>query len=292
MPVERQVPSDIEVLGDIAPMSRRGFLGVAAAAGLALAAGPVRADAIVTDSKGLTIGDAHIKVSDGEIPGYFARPADSKNPPVILVAIDIFGLNEYTKDVTRRLAKLGAFAVAPDYYFREDVDLPKISRLPLLMQLASDKTDAELVSDLDSTVTWAKSQGGDTSRLGILGFGRGGRSVWIYASHCPDVKAGVSYYGSIVDPENPAWPKSPLQLAAEMKAPVLGLYGEPDKGISASQIDDMEAALKSAGKIGEFKTYPGAPNGFHADFRPAYKKEAAEESWRETQSWFKKYGVL
>jgi len=169
-----------------------------------------------------------VKVSDGEMPVYFARPAGVNNAPVVLVAMEVFGLHEYIKDVTRRLAKLGALAVAPDYYFRGG-DLTKITEIPQLMPLVNSKPDSELLSDLDSTVAWAKSQGGDSGRLGIVGFCRGGRTVWEYAAHSGSLKAGVAFYGSLVDPANPVWPKSPMQLAPDMKAPVLGLYGEADQ---------------------------------------------------------------
>jgi carboxymethylenebutenolidase len=161
-----------------------------------------------------------------------------------------------------------------------------------LMPIVNSKPDAELLSDLDATVAWAKSQGGDTSRLGIIGFCRGGRSVWEYAAHSHALKAGVAFYGSIVDPQNPVWPKSPLQLAPDMKAPVLGLYGEADQGIPVSQVEELKAALKAAGKTAEFKIFPGAPHGFHADYRPSYRKEAAEDAWKEGVDWFKKYKVL
>ena len=154
------------------------------------------------------------------------------------------------------------------------------------------KPDAELVADLDATAAWAKSQGGDTSRLGMIGFCRGGRSVWIYAAHSSALKAGVAFYGSLVDPKNPVWPKSPIELAPEMKAPVLGLYGEADQGIPVAQVEQMKAALQAAGKTAEFKTYPGAPHAFHADYRPSYRQEAAEDAWKRMQDWFKKYGVL
>src|SRR5262249_25507465 len=157
---------------------------------------------------------------------YFAKPKGAHNPPVILVAMEVFGLHEYIKDVTRRLAKLGALAVAPDYYFPFG-DLTRISDVQQLMPLVNAKPDAQLIADLDATVAWAKSQGGDTSRLGIMGFCRGGRTVWVYCAANAKVKAGVAFYGSLVDPaaQKPLWPKSPIELAPEMKAPVLGLYG-------------------------------------------------------------------
>ena len=289
------ITQDIEGLTKAAPLSRRGFMTAAAAtaAGYTLAAGPVRADAIKTPLDGLSAGDAAIPVpGGGTMPGYFARPEGKANPPVILVAMEIFGLHEYIKDVTRRLAKLGAFAVAPDYYFRSGVDLTKIDDFKEIMPIVNAKPDAELLSDLDAAVDWAKSQGGDVSRLGIVGFCRGGRAVWVYAAHSTALKAGVAFYGSLVDPQNPVWPKSPIQLASEIKAPVLGLYGEADQGIPLSQVEEMKAALKAAGKTADFKIYPGAPHGFHADYRPSYRQEAAEDAWKQMEAWFKKYGVL
>ena len=294
MSAEPQLTSDVIGLTKVAPFSRRGFMTASAAvtAGYTLAAGPVRADAIKTDTGGLTAGDARIKVADGEMPGYFARPAGVSNPPVVLVAMEIFGLHEYIKDVTRRLAKLGAFAVAPDYYFRKGADLTKITEIPQLMPIVNSKPDAELLSDLDGTVAWAKSEGGDTSRLGIIGFCRGGRTVWEYAAHSGALKAGAAFYGSLVDPPNPVWPKSPTQLAGEMKAPVLGLYGEADTGIPVATVEAFKAALAADKKTAEFKIYPGAPHGFHADYRPSYRKDAAEDAWGQMQTWFRKYGVL
>jgi carboxymethylenebutenolidase len=298
MNIRAKLPSDVEGLAhQVDPLSRRGFFMTAAAAsaaGYTLAAGPVRADAITTDTNGLTAGEAKVKVAGGDMPVYYARPANVQNPPVILVAMEIFGLHEYIKDVTRRLAKLGAFAIAPDYYIRKGEDLTKITEIPKLMPLVNTKPDAELFADLDATVAWAKSQGGDTNRLGIMGFCRGGRTVWEYSAHNKDLKAGVAFYGSLVDPEaqKAIWPKSPTELASEVKAPVLGLYGEADQGIPVAQVEAMKAALAGAGKTAEFKIYPGAPHGFHADYRPSYRKEAAEDGWNQMTAWFKKYKVL
>ena len=285
MSAQPKLMPDIEGLAhQVDPLSRRGFFlaaSAATAAGYTLAAGPVRADAIQTDSAGLTVGEAKVKVSDGEMPVFYARPANAQNPPVILVAIEIFGLHEYIKDVTRRLGKLGAFAIAPDYYFRKGVDLTKITDIPQLMPIVNSKPDAELLSDLDATVAWAKCQGGDTSRLGIMGFCRGGRTVWEYSAHNKDVKAGVAFYGSLVDPpaQKSLWPKSPIELAPEMKAPVLGLYGEADQGIPVSQVDTLKGALQATGKTFEIKVYPGAPHGFHADYRASYRKDAADDAF-------------
>jgi carboxymethylenebutenolidase len=295
MGVQPKLPSDIEGLARmVPPVSRRGFMtsSAAAAAGYTLLAGPVRADAIKTDTNGLTVGDGKVKVAGGDMPVYFAKPANAANPPVILVCMEIFGLHEYIKDVTRRLAHLGALAVAPDYYFRSGTDLTKMDDIQKLLPIVNAKPDAELGADLDATVDWAKSQGGDTNRLGIMGFCRGGRTVWIYSAHNPNLKAGVAFYGSLADPENAAWPKNSLDLAPEVKAPVLGLYGAEDTGIKVDQVKDMEARLKAAGKTAEFHIYDGAPHGFHADYRPSYREQQAKQAWGELQGWFKKYKVL
>jgi carboxymethylenebutenolidase len=285
---------DIIGLTRVAPLSRRGFMtaSAASAAGYTLLAGPVRADAIKTDTQGLTAGDAKVAVAGGDMPVYYARPAGVANPPVILVAMEIFGLHEYIKDVTRRLGKLGALAVAPDYYFRKGVDLTKIENIQALLPIVNTKADTELFADLDATAAWAKSQGGNTDRLGIMGFCRGGRTVWRYSTHNPNLKAGVAFYGSLADEPNAAMPINSIASAKDVKEPVLGLYGAEDQGIPVDQVNTMKKALADAGKTAEFKIYPGAPHGFHADYRPSYRKEAAEDGWKMMTDWFKKYGVL
>jgi carboxymethylenebutenolidase len=288
-----RLPSDVIGLSKVMPLlSRRGFMSssAAAAAGYTLAAGPVRADVIHTDSNGLDAGDAKIKVPGGDMPIYYARPAGVPKPPIVLLCMEIFGLHEYIKDVTRRLGHLGAFAVAPDYYFRLG-DISQIADMQQIFPKVNTKTDAELSSDLDATIAWAKAQGGDGNRLGIMGFCRGGRNVWHYSTHNPDLKAGVAFYGSLVDQSDTA-PKNSIDLAPDVKAPVLGLYGAEDAGIKVEQVKAMETALKSAGKTAEFHIYPGAPHGFHADYRPSYRKEAAEDAWNRMIGWFKKYNVL
>jgi carboxymethylenebutenolidase len=290
---QHRLPSDIVGLAKVMPpLSRRGFMSTsaAAAAGYTLAAGPVRADVIHTDTKGLDAGDATVAVAGGNMPVYYARPSGAQNPPIILVCMEVFGVHEFIKDVTRRLGHLGAFAVAPDYYFRLG-DMSKISDTQELMPKVNSKSDAELFDDLDATVAWAKSQGGDASRLGIIGFCRGGKNVWHYSTHNPNLKAGVAFYGPLADKSAVA-PKSSIELAPEVKEPVLGLYGEADTGISVDQVHQMEAALKAAGKTAEFHIYPGAPHGFLADYRASYRKEAADDAWNRMIGWFKKYKVL
>ena len=173
-------------------------------------------------------------------------------------------------------------------------DLSQISDIGKLMPLVNTKPDDELVADLDSCVAWAGTKGGDIKRVGIVGFCRGGRTVWVYCARSPAPKAGVAFYGSLADPpaQRSVWPKSPIELAPEMKAPVLGLYGGADQGITGDQIETMKKALAGAGKTAEFKIYPDAPHGFHADYRPSYRQAAAEDGWAQMQKWFKAHGVL
>jgi carboxymethylenebutenolidase len=283
---EDEQPSTITV-------SRRVYLtSVAAAAlGYTLAAGPVRAGAIKTDTEGLSADTAKVKVKGGEMPAYYARPAGVTKPPIILVAMEVFGLHEHIKDVTRRLGKLGAFAVAPDYYFRLG-DMTQITESSRLMPLANSKPDHELFADLDAAADWAKEQGGDADRLGIIGFCRGGRTVWLYATHSANLKAGVAFYGSLMDPPTLAMPKNAFDLAAEVKAPMLGLYGADDASITQDQVEAMKERLEEAGKTVVFKIYPGAPHGFFADYRQSYRAEVARDAWAAMQAWFKKYNVL
>ena len=275
-------------------LSRRAFVAASAAGGYALAAGPLRAGAIATDSLGLVAGGATVATRGGDMPVFFARPQGVAHPPVVLVAMEVFGLHEYIRDVVRRLAKLGAFAIAPDYYFRFGADLPNMTDMAAIMKVVNAKPDAELVADLDATAAWARTQGGDADRLGIIGFCRGGRTVWVYCSESAAPKAGVAFYGTLVDPpgQKTLWPKSPLDLAPELKAPVLGLYGGADAHITPAQIEEMQARLAAAGKTAEFHVYPDAPHGFHADYRPSYCKADAEDAWRRMADWLRRHGVL
>jgi carboxymethylenebutenolidase len=274
-------------------VSRRDCLTSAGAAamGFTLAAGPVRAAAIKTNTDGLSAVTAKIKVEDGEMPAYYAKPSAAQKPPIVLVAMEVFGLHEFIKDVTRRLGKLGAFAVAPDYYFRLG-DMTKVTDPSELMALVNTKPDRELFADLDAAAAFAAEQGGDAERLGIIGFCRGGRTVWLYATHSPTLKAGVAFYGSLMDPQSSAMPKNAFDLAAEVKAPVLGLYGAEDASITPDQVEAMKERLEGAGKVAKFKIYPGATHGFFADYRQSYRSEAAKDAWAAMQAWFKQYGVL
>ncbi len=266
-------------------------------AGFTLAAGPVSADAIMTDTNGLDAGEVSIPVSDGKIPGYRARPSGKMHAPVILVVQEVFGVHEHIKDICRRFAKLGAYAIAPSLYARYgDPGKYDMDHLQGLMtDIVSKVPDHEVMSDLDSTTAFAGGEGADATRLGITGYCWGGRIVWLYAAHSPALKAGTSFYGPLRGPStvNPLRPLYPLDLARDLKAPVLGFYGGLDRGIPVSDVEAMRAALAVAGKRDcEIEVFMDAAHGFFADYRTSYNAADAATAWKRSQSWFHKHGVL
>jgi carboxymethylenebutenolidase len=272
--------------------TRRDFVVTSLAAGFALAVQPVSAETITTDTKNLEAGEVKIPVKDGEIPGYRAMPASGGPFPVIVVVQEIFGVHEHIKDICRRLAKLGYFAVAPELYARQG-DVSKITDIPeIISKVVAKVPDAQVMADLDAAVEWAKKSGkGNTAKLGITGFCWGGRIVWLYATHNPDLKAGVAWYGRLTSNKNELQPQHPLDVVKSLKAPVLGLYGAIDKGIPVATVEQMQAALKEAKQPSEIVLYPETDHGFYADYRPTYKKSSADDAWKRFQEWFKKHGV-
>jgi carboxymethylenebutenolidase len=270
--------------------NRRSFLVGSLAAGFALAVRPVSAQTITTDANGLTAGEVKVPTKDGEMPAYRAMPADGGPFPTVLVVHEAFGVHEYIKDVCRRFAKEGYCAVAPELYARQG-DPSKISDInKLLSDIVAKVPDAQVMSDLDATLAWAKASGkADTNRLGITGFCWGGRIVWLYAAHNPGLKAGVAWYGMLAGMPSEMTPKHPIDIAKDLKAPVLGLYGGADQGIPVDTVDRMRDAMRAAKKPGDLIVYPDTPHAFHADYRPSYRKDQAEEGWQRTLSWFKIY---
>ena len=286
---------DIEqVLGSIhtTEVTRRGFMMTTLAVGFALAVRPVSAETIVTDAEGLTVGEVKIPTSDGSLPAYRAMPSQGRSFPVVLVVQEIFGVHEHIKDVCRRLAKLGYLAVAPELYARQG-DVSKLSDINEIREkVVSKVADSQVMADLDATVAWAKDSGaGNVEQLGITGFCWGGRIVWLYAAHNPRVKAAVAWYGRLVGKPSELQPKHPIDVAASLKVPVLGLYGGDDQGIPLDTVEQMRTALKAAGRPSEIVVYPNTPHGFHADYRASYRKEQAEDGWKRLQAWFKQHGV-
>jgi carboxymethylenebutenolidase len=272
-------------------LTRRSFVITSLTAGFALATQPISAQTITTDTNGLEAGEVKIPVADGEIPAYRAMPAKGKSFPVVLVVQEIFGVHEHIKDLCRRFAKLGHMAIAPALYARQG-DTSKLSTMEEIRPIVSKVPDAQVMSDLDATVAYAKKTGkGDTGKLGITGFCWGGRIVWLYAAHNPQLKAGVAWYGRLVGNATELQPTYPIDLAAQLKAPVLGLYGGKDQGIPLDTIEKMRAAIKAANGKSEINVYPEAGHGFNADYRPGYDKAAAQDGWRRLQEWFKKYGA-
>ena len=275
--------------------NRRSFIATTLGAGFALATQPIMAQtAIQTDDAGLLAAMVKVPVKDGELAAYRAMPAGANKAPLVLVVSEIFGAHEYIRDTCRRLAKQGYCAIGPDLFARQG-DPRQIASVAEILEKITNKTpDAEVLSDLDACVAWAARQGVDTARLAITGFCWGGRITWLYCAQNPAVKAGVAWYGKLVGPSNAVTPKHPTELVGQLKAPVLGLYGGLDTGIPLETVEAMEKALQqgsAAARASEIYLYDNAPHAFHADYRPSYRKEEAEDGWQRMLAWFRKNNV-
>jgi carboxymethylenebutenolidase len=285
-----ELDRDVERLG----LTRRDFVRSTVGTGFAAAVLPVAAETIKTDSTGLAVGEITIMAGDFKMPAYRAMPAAKTQLPVVLVVSEIFGVHEYIADVARRFAKLGYLAIAPELFVRQG-DAQSYGEIgKLLSEVVYKVPDSQVMADLDATVAWAKANGGDTTRLGITGFCWGGRVTWLYAAHNPGVKAAVAWYGQLSGTSNELKPTHPIDLAAKLNAPVLGLYGAEDQGIPVAAVDQMKAALGAGNanaKASQFVVYPGAPHAFHADYRPSYRQDAAEDGWKRCLAWLKANGV-
>ena len=269
-------------------VDRRGFVAACIAAGFAVTAEPILAQAISTSMEGLDGGDVKI----GDIPAYYAVPKGKGKRPVVVVVPEIWGMHEHIKDVTRRLAKAGYFAVTNEPYFRIG-DLTKLENIKEVIAGANKLSDQQAFEDLDAVYTWTtKNARADASRLGITGFCRGGRMVWMYTAHNKKVDAGVAWYGSLM-PIPPAMPSGPLDVTDKIDRPVLGLYGSADQGIPLEHVERLRAGLKAFGndRKSTIHVYEGMPHAFNADYRPSYRKEAADDGWKRMLAWFKKHGV-
>jgi len=272
-------------------VDRRGFVAAAIAAGFAVTAEPLLAQAIKTPMDGLDGGEVKI----GDIPAYYAVPKSGGKRPVVLVVAEIWGLHEHIKDVVRRVAKEGYFAVANEPYFRIG-ELWKMEEIKQVMAGANQLSDEQAFKDLDATVAWAgKNPRGNTDKLGITGFCRGGRTVWMYSAQQKQMDAGVAWYGGL-SANPPVITATPVEVVDKLNAPVLGLYGGADQGIPLEQVEKLRAALKNSNspkaKTSEIHVYEGMPHGFNADYRPSYRKEAAADAWKRMLDWFKKNGVV
>jgi carboxymethylenebutenolidase len=275
--------------------TRRTALKAALGVGYAAATMPIMAQtAVKTPADGLTAGEVTIDVNGFKMPAYRAAPAGKTGLPVVLVLSEIFGVHEYIADTARRFAQAGYLAIAPELFVRQG-DAQSYGEInKLIAEVVSKVPDAQVMGDLDAAVKWAAANGGDTRKLGVTGFCWGGRHVWLYAAHNPAVKAGVAWYGRLVGQASELSPKHPVDVAAGLHGPVLGLYGGADTGIPLDTIDKMKAALavgNAAAKASTFVVYPDAPHAFHADYRPSFRKEPAEDGWKRATAWFKQHGV-
>jgi carboxymethylenebutenolidase len=275
--------------------TRRTALKVALGVGYTAAAGDIMAQtAVKTSSEGLKTGEITVEVNGFKVPAYMAASAGKTNLPVILVIQEIFGVHEYIADTARRFAKMGYLAIAPELYARQGDPTKYNVMADLIKEVVSKVPDDQVMADLDGMVKWAAANGGDASKVGITGFCWGGRIAWMYAAYSKNVKAAVAWYGRLEGAPNPMSPTNPIDLVANISGPVLGLYGGADTGIPQASIDKMKAALatgSAAAKKSEFVVYEGAPHAFHADYRPSYRKEPAEDGFKRALAWFKANGV-
>jgi carboxymethylenebutenolidase len=289
------VRDDFDLLVPSQGLSRRGFGRTALGAGFAAAVLPVVAQtAIKTDTNGLVAGEVDIPVGSFKMPAYRAAPAGKTQAPVVLVISEIFGVHEYIADVARRFAKAGYFAIAPDLFVRHGDPQSYGEIAKLQAEIISKVPDAQVMGDLDACAAWARAQGADAAKLGVTGFCWGGRITWLYAAHNPAVKAGVAWYGRLVGNASALTPRHPVDLAGDIKAPVLGLYGSADTGIPLDTVERMKASLAAgspAARASEFHVYAEAPHAFHADYRPSYRKPAADDGWQRCMGWMRKHGV-
>ena len=273
-------------------MDRRVFLKTALGTGFAAAVLPVTAQSVIkTDTAGLRAGEASITVEGQKVPLYYAQPEGGKNLPVVLVVSEIFGVHEYIADVARRFAKLGYLALAPDLFVRQGNPASYTSIPELQKEVISKVPDAQVMADLDGCVAWAKDNGGNIDKLGITGYCWGGRITWLYAVHNPKVKAGVAWYGRLAGDKRSLTPLHPVDIAATLKAPVLGLYGAKDNGIPLASVEKMKEALAQGDSKSAFVIFENSGHAFHADYRASYVEADAKEGWRRCVAWFKMHGV-
>ena len=287
---------DFDSLTPARDFSRRDFVRTSVGTGFAAAVLPVMSQTVIkNDSAGLLVGEVSIPVGDFKLPAYRAAPLGKANAPVVLVISEIFGVHEHIADVARRLAKQGYFAVAPELFVRQG-DAGAYGEIAKLRSEVVNKVpDTQVMTDLDATTAWAKEQGADVSRLGITGFCWGGRITWLYAAHNPAVKAGVAWYGRLQGAVSALNPAQPIDRVGQLNGPVLGLYGGKDSGIPVESVNAMKIALaggSAAAKASQFVVYPDAPHAFHADYRPSYRKDAADDGWQRCLAWFKSQGVV
>jgi carboxymethylenebutenolidase len=282
---------------------RRGFMKASAITattmgiGFVAASEPVLAQAIETDFTGIKAGEQMIPVGSFQMPAYVSRPEKAKGKlPIVIVASEIFGVHEYIADVTRRFAKLGYMAIAPEFFIRAGDPNTYGTTAEIMSNIVAKTPDSQVLNDLQAAIQWAGKNGGDVKKVGVTGFCWGGRITWLSAT-LPQVRAGVAWYGRLVGEKTEGNPRHPVDIAADLKAPVLGLYGGADAGISLETVEQMRQALAAAApknpaaKASRFEIYPDAPHGFHADYRALYREGPAKDGWEKCVAWFKQNGV-
>ena len=273
------------------PLSRREVLkyGAFTTVGGVLTPGISLAQAVITESKGLIARDIQLQAGGTAIPGYDARPEAAGRYPIVVVISGFTGNSDQNKDVVRRLAQAGYYAIAPELYAREGGMQGK--NFQEMSQISSKVTRAQYLGDIGAAADYAKQQPwARADLLGVTGFCGGGALALHAAAEYPGVTAAVPWYGHV----KRTYPDAPgvdaFSLVSRIKAPVLGLYGEADTGIAPEDVKRFEAELRKTNPSVEFVLYPGAPHAFFSDDRPqVYKKDAAEDAWKRCLAFFDRH---
>jgi carboxymethylenebutenolidase len=278
-------------MADLELSRRQALAALAAAGGYALAADPVLAQAITTDTQGIVTGTVNVAGADGTpIPVYEAYPEKAGDHPVVLVISEVWGVHEWIKDVTRRFAKEGYYAVAPELFSREG-GLAHVTDMDKIRSVVFGAPLKRVIGDLRAGVEYARKQpSAKGDQVGVTGFCWGGQMTLTFPAFYKDTKAAVAWYGppARAQKDDPK-PVTALDVAAEVPCPVLLLYGAADQGIPVADVEKEAAALKAAGRTVETVIYPDGPHGFLADYRPSYRPEMAKDAWGKCLAFFQKY---
>jgi len=258
--------------------------------GYAMGVETVLAQAIKTNTEGLVAGDQQVPVGGVNVPVYEARPATGKDHPIIVVISEIWGVHEYIKDTTRRFAKAGYYALAPELFVREG-GVGHMTNVQEILKIVLSQKREQTLGDIKAAVDWAQKRPNvKADRVGVTGFCWGGSTTIQVAATNPDMKAAVAWYGPPARPyQGASGPVTGFDLAKDIKIPFLGLFGETDKNPPPDDAKKFGELLRAHNPNVEIVVYPGAGHAFHADYRPSYNKAAADDGWNRCVGWFNKH---
>ncbi len=236
-----------------------------------------------------------------ETNAFLAVPSFPGPLPGIILAHDIFGLDDQIQNLAVEFAKQGYTVLAPDFYStrgamgeRGDNGPGPTATFEQRRNLRRTTPDQWAVADVNKGYEWLKNEGyADPGRIGLVGFGFGGTVATLAAGQTMNYAAAVNYYGDIIYPKSligRAKPASPIDFVGFIQCPYLSFYGAPEEDIALQDLRALEATLRQRNVTHEIKTYPSAPNGFFNDTRPeVFRAQAANDSWGITTKFLAKY---